>query len=272
MTGRVEEAHTSYLEALGAARTCGALRIETLAIANLAFAAVERGDHESALLRFAQARTLTERIGDPLLRTKVLTREASCAVLCDHIALAEASAVEAEGLARLVGDRQAAVEVHLVRADIARLRGQVGLARTLLEEALALAMNAGRPRTLTQVRERLDALAAADVAPPQGTLQVGVGAYWFEPPSGPRVDLKTRPPLRRVLSYLIDLRLTRPGVAATTNELAAAGWPGEQLLTESAADRVYTAVGTLRKMGLATVLIRSDGGYILEPTLPTIVV
>jgi hypothetical protein len=37
---------------------------------------------------------------------------------------------------------------------------------------------------------------------------------------------------------------------------------------ESGAERVYTAVRTLRRLGLGRVLLSRDGGYLLDPMRP----
>lgn len=43
------------------------------------------------------------------------------------------------------------------------------------------------------------------------------------------------------------------------------GWPGERMVPEAAASRVYTAVRELRAMGLRPVLDRRAEGYLLDP-------
>ena len=43
-------------------------------------------------------------------------------------------------------------------------------------------------------------------------------------------------------------------------------------MTDLVADRVYTAIGTLRRLGLGRVLVRRDGGYALDPALPTVII
>ena len=42
-------------------------------------------------------------------------------------------------------------------------------------------------------------------------------------------------------------------------------WPGQRALQKAAADRVYNAVATLRRLGLDAVLRRQDDGYLLDP-------
>jgi len=107
--------------------------------------------------------------------------------------------------------------------------------------------------------------------PGERILRVGRGAYWLEAPDQTRTDLATRAPLRRLLAFLVERRLASPGTASTTLELAAQGWPGERIQPEAAGDRVYTAIGTLRRLGLGGVLVRRDGGYTLDPSLPAVV-
>ena len=48
----------------------------------------------------------------------------------------------------------------------------------------------------------------------------------------------------------------------------AVGWPGEQPTADSGAERVYTAIRTLRAFGLRDLLRQQDGGYLLDPSVP----
>ena len=66
---------------------------------------------------------------------------------------------------------------------------------------------------------------------------------------------------------LADKRESEPGVALSLDDLLCAGWPGERVLAEAGASRVYTAIGTLRRMGLKPTLLRRDDGYLLDPEL-----
>jgi hypothetical protein len=83
--------------------------------------------------------------------------------------------------------------------------------------------------------------------------------------STPSLPLGSRRALRRILSALIDQHRRRPGVAISVSELVAAGWPGESLIFEAAANRVYVALSSLRKLGLDPVIERCDGGWRLAP-------
>jgi hypothetical protein len=66
---------------------------------------------------------------------------------------------------------------------------------------------------------------------------------------------------------LLEQHERRPDQGVTLDEVVAAGWPGETLLPGSAAQRVYTAVRTLRRLGLGAGLLTRDDGYLLDPRL-----
>ena len=85
---------------------------------------------------------------------------------------------------------------------------------------------------------------------------------------GERVDLSRRVALRLILQALTRRRLEHPGRALSVEEVVEAGWPGERILPDAAAGRVYVAVGSLRRMGLRGVLLSADGGYLLDAALP----
>ncbi|MCB9678330.1 MAG: hypothetical protein H6737_24725 [Alphaproteobacteria bacterium] len=87
------------------------------------------------------------------------------------------------------------------------------------------------------------------------------GDGWFETPAGEHVDLRTRAALRRILAALVD---ARGGPGLSMEEVFEAGWPGQNIGYEAAANRVYTSIAALRKMGLGDVLVRHDDGYRLE--------
>jgi tetratricopeptide (TPR) repeat protein len=81
------------------------------------------------------------------------------------------------------------------------------------------------------------------------------------------VDLARRGPVRRLLAHLVSVRLAHPGVGVPWHALFAAGWPGQTALPEAMLQRVYTAVWTLRKLGLESALLSRDDGYLLDPAL-----
>jgi hypothetical protein len=91
-------------------------------------------------------------------------------------------------------------------------------------------------------------------------------------PRGETFSLEKRRAVRLVLKRLVDERLARPGMSLTVDDLLAAGWPGERVLRDAGASRVYVALGTLRKLGMRDVIVSRDGGYHLDPLVQVLVV
>jgi hypothetical protein len=75
-------------------------------------------------------------------------------------------------------------------------------------------------------------------------------------------------PLQRLLERLAERREIAPGESLTVEALVAAGWPGERMLAKAGATRVYTAIASLRRLGLKGMLVRDDRGYRLLEGVP----
>lgn len=86
---------------------------------------------------------------------------------------------------------------------------------------------------------------------------------------GTQVDLTRRGSLRRILAALVDAHgngETAPR-ALSSRELIDLGWPGENVREDAAANRLRVAITTLRKLGLAEVLVTRDDGYVLNASV-----
>lgn len=108
------------------------------------------------------------------------------------------------------------------------------------------------------------ARAAARLFATSGALVVGPECRWFEW-RGLMVDIKRRGGPRLILQALVDSHLRDPKASLGVDDLFAAGWPGENISIESGRRRAYTAVNTLRNLGLADVLQTTDDGYRIAP-------
>lgn len=97
----------------------------------------------------------------------------------------------------------------------------------------------------------------------KATLRLAEDGTWFETSAG-RVDVARRGAVRRILSALGGHR-TESGRPLKVDELFDIGWPGERIPYESQVRRVYTAIWTLRTLGLDSVLLTRDEGYLLDP-------
>ncbi|MBL9022188.1 MAG: tetratricopeptide repeat protein [Myxococcales bacterium] len=167
-----------------------------------------------------------------------------------------------------------AAEARAARAsgDLERASERLAAARRALDEGAAVASHSARCRV---TRRLLDRAIAGAAEAPAGTgsegaraLVVGEDGRWFRLPGAEPVDLSTRKSLRLMLARLAQSRLESPGEALDLERLFEAGWPGERIAPTAAFRRVYTAIGTLRDLGLRDVLIRRDDGYLLSPALP----
>ncbi len=107
-----------------------------------------------------------------------------------------------------------------------------------------------------------DDLQALDTQDP--TLVIASGAEWFKVGSQSLVTLETRIPLRRLLLALGELKMRNPNGVLPVTAAFEAGWPGERATPAAAAMRVYTAVHSLRRMGLKGMLVRRRRGYVLD--------
>jgi hypothetical protein len=96
-------------------------------------------------------------------------------------------------------------------------------------------------------------------------LIVGPEARWFEFAGTPAVSLDRHRAPRFLLQALARARLERPGQALAVPSLFATGWPEQTIRKESAANRVYVAMSTLRSLGLRDVIISREDGYLLRP-------
>jgi hypothetical protein len=103
-----------------------------------------------------------------------------------------------------------------------------------------------------------------DRSEPPPRLVVAPTGDWFVIEGRSLVNLETRASLRKLLVALAALRLRDPEAELSVREAFAAGWPGDRAHPDAAAVRVYTAVHTLRALGLRRFLVRRSGGYALE--------
>lgn len=155
--------------------------------------------------------------------------------------------------------QMAQVEHHLSGVD---------RARSLLGQAMALA----QPLELS-VTAPIHALLRATkqlVDPAQGTppaLTTDAQGTWFRLAGGEVTWLVRRKALRQIFAALVHAHQASPGAGLSLDELIAAGWGDEHILEEARRARVYTAVSSLRRLGLGKRLQRKADGYKLDPSL-----
>lgn len=121
-------------------------------------------------------------------------------------------------------------------------------------------------------RSAVRALESLLVRSPGPALCVGEDAAWFRAPGAEPQSLDRYASARRLLHALTEARLARPGGGLSLDDLFQAGWPDERIQATSARNRVHVALNKLRALGLKPHLLRGDGGYLLDPELPVLVV
>lgn len=254
-TGALDVAEARWNEALAAHRAVGHPRFEAFALCGLGAVLHERGELGEAL-------ALVER---------------GCAIFAVlHDPRWEGWARSRRGALRAArGDRDGArADFDAARAALRASGGDAWLGAVDILEQTRGAPPAEAPRTsaerlawrLVRSEPRAEALA-----PQPGAVRLARDAAWFER-DGDRVDLRRRRAMRGLLAALIAQRIDAPGDPLDTPALVEAGWPGERMREDSGAARVYTAIRTLRRMGLDGVLARARGGYLLHAQVPVDVV
>lgn len=126
--------------------------------------------------------------------------------------------------------------------------------------AIGLATAIALEGDLGAAREALAILSAN-----AGALRVPFTGNWFELPGGKRMRAPSK--LWRVLRELALHRVGSPGAALSVEAILDRSWPGEKMLPEAGAKRVYTAMWHLRRLGLKDAIQRVEGGYLLDPAL-----
>jgi len=105
---------------------------------------------------------------------------------------------------------------------------------------------------------------------PGGCVSVCARGTWFRTPDGPVVSISRWLALQNLLVRISEHREIAPDRPLSVEQLIVAGWPGERILPKAGATRVYTALSTLRRLGLRRILLRRNGGYLLDPSVPIV--
>lgn len=291
-SGDLEAAIVGYERAADLCRAAGMRRGEALARAFVGNCHLERGAFGAARAAYEEA---LARLGrDGWRRTMVLAPYAAAMAMEGDVDLAARTLDEAESSLLAMGQQRLALAVPVCRgfldlaaSDRLRARGDLAGAARLVESARARTLSTlvdptprgsggGGPalsQQSTDLRVSLRALgrAVAERAPPsgepEGAWKIAADGSVVVSPRGERTDLTRRAPLRRVVARLAAERLERPGSVLRVEDLVRAGWPGEDVKPKAGEARVYAAVATLRKLGLAALLQSTGDGYRFDPSV-----
>lgn len=259
--GRLDDAERALRVAVVQERELGNRRFEGIALGNLAIIAHELGELEEARARYQEALDLLAESGDlrqhPIFLPFFAAAEASLGLRDEarrDFALARERLAE-------IGDPGNLLMASVLEGVLDAAAGDLAAARSRLAEGEAarrgrdVVRDSELPVALRLLRAALGAGVALELAP---------DARRFRVPGAAVVDLSRRGSLRLVLVALAEQRRAAPGVGLPPAALFAAGWPGQKAAPASADARVYTAVRTLRRLGLERILVRQDDGYLLD--------
>ncbi len=260
-------------------RELGNVRYEAIALSNVGLCHLMAGRSNEACDALERAVILHRRAGNELHRTLALARLGAARAQQGRTEQARSAfetteenlrAVEAPGFV-------AAARLHRGHLDLALSRealgaGDTGRASEHWESAQARLRKFGSPGAPWEARVALILLERTlrENAFSGRALLVARSGRWFRPPDGGTVDFDRRVSLRRLLRTLAEQRLRAPRRALSANTLLACGWPKERIHRSAALNRLHVAVSTLRKAGLGELLLRRDGGYLLDPTVPLV--
>jgi predicted ATPase len=253
-SGRLEEASATCRRAIDALRPAGDTLQEGVFLAHLGGMQASLGHIEDARATFQAADTILKRMkDDPIAVLADLSR--------GHLDLALAREAE------VLGDMEGA----------GRFR-QAARARIVAVESPAHTHPSDDVRTTLRVLRRAIEGVSTQRPPvragtmPADALVVSEDARVFRTPAARAVKLERRHAVRLILLKLVEHRLKAPGESLSADTLLEYGWPGERVMAEAGASRVYVALATLRKLGLRGLLVSRDGGYLLDPEVQLVVV
>jgi hypothetical protein len=295
-------------EALRIFRELGMPRLEGCAYGNIATLLAESGRLEDAREMCRRAIERLRDAGDTLQEGVFLSHLAGMQAALGYVEDARAAFKAADAILKTIQDHPIAALADLQRGHLdlalareAEERGDEAEAERLRSSARARVAAAESPERVEldhaggkapgravhpsdDVRTTLRILrrAVEGKSPsrrgvraghlPADALVVSEDARTFRTPAARAVTLERRRAVRLILLKLVDHRLKAPGEALSADTLLEYGWPGERVLAEAGASRVYVALATLRKLGLRGLLVSRDGGYLLDPSVELVVV
>ena len=261
--GDATAAGDGWRRALAATRVAGAPRLEGIMLANLARLAYDAGDYTAAAGCCAEARAALALRDDRFHLARIEMLDGLVDARAGRHDDAERRLAQSLDVAVEHDDLDGELEAREALAEAALLRADQALAARRVELFAAAARVSDDAAWGPRVA-RLQAGVRDDAPPRAPALRLARDGRAMTLGDA-RVDLARRGPLRRVLRALVEARLANDGRALSTADVLAAGWPGEKMLPESGAARVYMAVRRLRALGLEALLTTSDDGYALDP-------
>ena len=96
-------------------------------------------------------------------------------------------------------------------------------------------------------------------------IRLDVGARKVSSSEGLSLDMRRRGPMWSMLVALAEHAVKHRAEGLSLWSLLEAGWPDEKMHPDAGAQRVYTTIQRLRKLGLEPYLLRWSDGYLIDP-------
>ena len=292
LRGAPEEALEGLIEAEGILEEVGDRRVRCVFAGYRAAAHHLAGQLREASRRYDRARRDAVELGLRRFDVYFGALDAMAHADLDELEAAERRLEASADMAATHGDPAIVAIVDLARAqvELARARaaardGRPTRAETLLRAARSAATTAGQEggagtpldarsldvritrmlfeRALTDTAEAIDMPELAQES--RIRLIVDHEGRWFRLGEELATDVGRRSAVRRLLVTLCRQHLESPGVPIARAALAAAVWPGERLVADSAKNRLHVALSSLRKAGMRPHVLTLEGGYLLDP-------
>ena len=267
--GELEAASELRRRAVRLLTDVGDRRLRGVFLGALAAGALEQGELGTALGHLEEALELTGDAGDRrhagLFRAYLGVIEAQRP---GHLDAARAAFHVAHSTLEAVGDPALlrALSVHEAHLDVARGATDpeaVARVRERLDAARRIEAQSDEVRLAVRLLERALGRSEREERPVV-RLRVAPEGASFVLGNGESVDLGKRKTMRLILLRLVSQRLSASGAALSVDDILDAGWPGERVLADAAANRVYVTIATLGKLGLRDALASRDGGYLID--------
>jgi predicted ATPase/Tfp pilus assembly protein PilF len=292
--GDLSEARRKYQQALEILTECGdSYRFHTRG--QLGSVAHEEGRIHDAMAHYQVTLVELERTESKPEIAVVLARLATALAAAGRVVEAEQALDRAASMSGLAPPLVASLDVHRGHLELAWAReaARAGreadatrhrdAARYRLEVARrAGAIDAGGLQAASAARSCeegrfairiLDAALRADPVAAEASgvsvLVVHAEGLWFRLPGAHApVRFQRRRVLRLLLAKLAEARSASPGSPVSFEQLQRAGWEGEKIFPDAAANRMHVALSELRKLGFRDLLLARAGGYLLDPEVP----
>jgi predicted ATPase len=286
--GRYQDAVDQLESGLETTRTTSDRRVEGVVLGYYARLQQERAPSASVRKTYRRALELLDQWGDAastgLLHAMMSSLEAdlgNITAASEHLERALAMLGELDHDRYIAAARLCGLHLEIAKAKEAgtagaaldtdvldELRGRVNAIVAETSGGSLIGRSADVRLSMALVHTRLEEAGDPNsVGTPtdvEQALRIAPDGRWFRLPTGEYVSLHRRRSLRLVMQSLAKASADSPDHPLSVEQLQEAGWPGERMRPDAGARRVYTALWTLRKLGLREILVRTDTGYYLN--------